>query len=794
MDKWSSELLEFESLRAILARYVGSSMGEAKLALVEPLTDRGEIESLLGDTAEAIAFLQAARSSKAGAPSRVRFSGLPDVRDSAGKLRIEGAVLDGEELYGIASVLGRVADAKKALGAYGGRLAAIVQDIPDLSPHIRAIERAILPDGTVSDDASPELARLRRDRTRQQRAIHESLEKFVRANRDNGVLQEDYVTKRNDRFVVPVAAGQRRRVDGVIHGASGTGQTLFIEPLETIALNNDLVRVSEEEAREVHRILRELSHSLHLAGPAVPEAVAVFGDLDLLFAKAEYALSFDATIPKLSGETDRMLRLRGARHPLLADVLRTQKKAIVPVTVELSEQARTLLITGPNTGGKTVAMKTVGLFILMAQSGIPVPCESAELPVFEQVLADIGDNQSIAESLSSFSSHVTRIAQICESVTRDSLVLLDELGRATDPEEGGALGVAVIDQLRQTGTFCVASTHLMALKVYGANTPGVVNGSMGFDEETLTPTFALRTGAPGRSAGLAIASRLGLPPALIDRARAAMSSNARDIAEFLSELHSKLEAASQREEELSKKLAAVNQREQELESAFAKQREQGRRELEQKTADVLESLEKRSRQAIEEIRAAAASRKAADQAQIAASRALREMKETVQSAVGARSSTFVQEKLSEGARVKLAGIREAARVKRILGNGKIEVEAGFMKMQVRESDVLEVLPPADGPKLPKGVSFTSGPSWTLSEREVNIIGKTAEEAGDELDRFLDKAAMASVDRVRIIHGHGMGVLKREVAARLSASPHVERFEQASQAEGGSGATIAFLRG
>lgn len=795
MNRWSIDLLEYEELREILRRFVPSPLGRSKLDAMEPSPDRAAVEASLAETAEAIAYLDRLRDARADAV-RLRFSDLPDVAESAAKLRIEGAVLDGLELFNLGTVLARAMEARSALTQAGGRLANRVAGVPDLRPVLRQLDGKLLPDGSVADDASVALSRLRRDRLRQQTAIQESLERFVRQHKDDGILQETFVTVRNDRFVVPVVASQRRRVDGVIHGASGTGQTMFVEPMETIELNNDLVRITEEEAREVHRILRELTASLHQAGPAIPGAVDALAWTEFIFGKAEYALSFDCVIPKFSPEGKRRLSLIGTRHPLLADLLRKQKKPIVPVTVELEEPVRTLLITGPNTGGKTVAMKAVGLIALMAQSGLPVPCAAAELPIFEEVLADIGDNQSIAESLSSFSAHVRRLGSILDHATRESLVLLDELGRATDPEEGGALGVAAVDELRQSGAFTLASTHLLALKVYGANTAGVLNGSMGFDEETLTPTYILRTGAPGRSAGLAIASRLGLPPRLIEKAESAMSSNERDIARFLAELHTKLESASQLEGELKAKLSALAEREKHLEADAAKKEASRLADIERKSSALVADLEARSREAIAEIRATAAQKKAADQAQIAASRAVREMRQTAQSVLRSGSvATTAMPRLEEGARVKLSGIREAARVRRILGNGKIEVEAGFMKMQVPESDVLEILPPGEaGPKLPKNVSFEGGPSWTTSQREINIIGKTADEARDEIERFIDKASLASVDRIRIVHGHGMGVLKRIVAELLTNHPLVDRLEGASSAEGGTGATIVWLRG
>src|SRR6202035_354290 len=317
------------------------------------------------------------------------------------------------------------------------------------------------------------------------------------------------ITLRNDRFVVPVVAGQQRKVYGVIHGASGSGHTLFVEPLETIDLNNELVRLREEEQNEVLRILRELTELLRAHASEIQASVDAIGSLELLFAKAGFALDFGCIIPRFSPDTDRKLVLTEARHPLLEDVLRRQSKSVVPITLKLDEQQRTLLISGPNTGGKTVSMKTVGMLALMAQAGLPVPAAAAEFPLFDQVLADIGDQQSIEQSLSSFSAHIAHVREMLEAVTPQSLVLLDELGRATDPEEGGALGVSILETFRSNGAFPLASTHLVALKIYGSTIAGVLNASMGFDEETLQPTYVLRLGAAGKSAGVGIARRLG---------------------------------------------------------------------------------------------------------------------------------------------------------------------------------------------------------------------------------------------------------------------------------------------
>jgi DNA mismatch repair protein MutS2 len=487
--------------------------------------------------------------------------------------------------------------------------------------------------------------------------------------------------------------------------------------------------------------------------------------------------------------------LHDARHPLLQDVLRKQKKTVVPVTLTLDSKTHTLLISGPNTGGKTVSMKTVGLLALMAHAALPVPATDAEFPIFDQVLADIGDNQSIEQSLSTFSAHIKCIREMVSEATPHSLILLDELGRATDPEEGGALGVAILEHFRMLGAVTLASTHLLALKVYGANTATVLNGSMGFDDATLEPTYVLRLGAPGKSAGLDIATRLGLPSSLIERARAAMSHTERDIARFLNELHQKIEESGALQTELRQKIAEVTAREQSLAREWEKRESAKLRELERKFEELVANFESQARDTIETIEQSAAQRKQTEQALRKVAKTKREFHEQVQTNVLAPESTPAAKelKVEEGSRVVLKGIRQPARVRRMLGGGLIEVDAGFMKMQVALSDVQEVLPPAEGPKLPKNVSFQSGPRWDSSYQELNVIGQRSEEACDAVEKFLDHAAMASVERVRIVHGHGMGILKRAISTLLTKSPHVEKFYPASQGEGGAGATVVELK-
>ncbi len=501
-------------------------------------------------------------------------------------------------------------------------------------------------------------------------------------------------------------------------------------------------------------------------------------------------MEFNCSIPRLSTEGTRTLILKEARHPLLEDIFRPQRKKVVPVSLKLEGQITTLLISGPNTGGKTVALKTVGLLALMTHAGLPVPALEAEFPQFDQVLADIGDHQSLEQSLSSFSSHVLAIRSMLEEATHDSLVLVDELGRATDPEEGGALGIVVLESFRTRGAFTLASTHLTAMKVYGASTTGVLNGSMGFNEETLAPTYELRLGAPGKSAGLDIASRLGLDASLIDAARSRMSNTERDVAQFLAKLNDRLGEIEQEGKTLAASKQALDLRERSLEQTWERKYAAKIRDVEQQAAALAAQFEQRAQSVLDELSQKAKSPKS----QAVVARTKREYNEAVQSiAPPTVEPATPRVKITEGARVRLKGIRQPATVRRLLPQEMVEVDAGFLKMQVPVSDIEEVLPPVDKPARPSSISFKQGPSFEGSFREINLIGQRAEAAVDQVDKLLDSAALAQVDRVRIVHGHGMGILKRAIADLLKQNPHVEKFYVAPPEEGGAGATIVELK-
>ncbi len=800
----STGLLQFEELKELLFNYAGSVAGRALVDEIEPHRDRARLESDLAETGEAIAYLRdvsGAQEAKAGAAIRLRFDQLRDIEASAGVLRVEGASLDGREILDLFHTLALAGEYRGILLSVSerfpllGRRAAKLADLRTLA---RRYASAFLPDGSLADQASVALARIRRDIERQQRSIQDSLDRFLRTHRDDGTLQEDFVTIREDRYVVPIVAGQKGRVDGVIHGSSGTGRTLFVEPLETIALNNQLVRLREDELREIERILAEITNALREHSAEISATAEALAEFDLVFAKAAFARDYNAVIPRFSG-SDRKFVLREARHPLLETVLRKQRKPIVPISFELSEDKRCLLISGPNTGGKTVTMKTTGLLALMAHAAIPVPCTEAEFPLLDDVLADIGDTQSIAESLSSFSGHLLHVKQMLEQVTPESLVLLDELGRATDPEEGGALGVAMLDEFRKSGAFCLASTHLLPLKLYGARTPGVLNASMGFDEATLQPTYELRLGVPGKSAGLDIATRLEMPPPVLAHARSVMPRLQADFQDLLSELHRQVAENERLGKQMAEARASFEHRQAELEREAVRKEAARQREWAVRSDSIIADFEARAQMMMERVSETAEHRKAADEAQRLLARTKREFREEAAEAMApppelAKQVTPPRLTVEEGARIRLKDVREVATVRRILKNGMLEVEAGHLRMQVPREDVAEVVSQKMEPaKLPKNVRLETGPRWDTSYRELNIIGQRADDAVEQLDKFLDSAALASVNRVRIVHGHGMGILKRAVSDHLGSNPHVSRFYPATQAEGGAGATIVELR-
>jgi DNA mismatch repair protein MutS2 len=688
--------------------------------------------------------------------------------------------------------------------------------IQDFKPLLGYFKDKLLPDGTLADNASPALARIRRDIEKQRRAIQESLRSYLRRLAEGGAIQDELITIRGERFVIPVKAEQKNRVKGVIHGASSSGQTVYIEPLDTIEQNNDLVRLLEEELAEIHRILLEMTRRIAEQSPAISVAAEALAELELQFAKARFAEDYGCAHPVMA----ERLVLHQARHPVLERNLRARGGSVVPMSLELAvaeegrPEYRQLIISGPNTGGKTVALKTVGLLALMAQAGLPIPADRAELPVFDTVLADIGDYQSIEQNLSTFSAHVTNIDFISRTATRDSLVLLDELGSATDPEEGAALAVSIADHFRQIGALTLISTHHTALKVYAANQAGVLNASVGFDEKTLHPTYQLRVGVPGISAGINIAQQLGLNPKIIEDARAKVGSQTQEIAHFLERLQEEVRAVEHERSALRSREQELTRERNRLSAEGMNEQRKLVRELERKLWDLFRDFEYQMREAVNAVQERTAAQKLSKAAEQRIARLRREFKEQFDAAVVAHRTGADQgdsnarpgevKYVEIGDLVRLKSLGRDVRVVRKSDDGNsFEVEAGLMKMKVPRSDIAQVVKSTSGVEQPqvkpaqaaraRGIKVQLASEEENVPTEINVIGQTVDQATAEVEKFMDRAFLAGLSRVRIVHGSGMGVLRKAIRQFLRTHPHVESVGEPPQNEGGAGATVVELK-
>jgi DNA mismatch repair protein MutS2 len=826
----SAGVLEFESLRDLLRGYTSSPLGSGRIATLAPSTDRSWIELQQQLTSEIREFRRVG--------GRFEFAGLLDVGKLIEKASISGAALETTEIRDVVLVVDRAAEWREiALSPPAAMkewtaIPLVSGGIADFTEFLRSFRNKIQPDGTLEDRASPELARIRRDIEKQKRVIQESLRGYLRRLAEGGTVQDELVTIRGERFVIPVKIEQKRRVPGVVHGSSSSGQTVFVEPIETIEQNNDLVRLLDEEQAETHRILLEMTRRIGESADAIRSAADALAELELQFAKARFAEDYfcvpvtlcPAAVwsdgrprPSESGDAHRSMSegqngeprlvLHKARHPLLERNLRSKGGNIVPISIELDSERRELVITGPNTGGKTVTLKTVGLLALMAQSGIPVTADHAELPVFDAVLADIGDYQSIEQNLSTFSAHVTNIDFISRTATARSLVLLDELGSATDPEEGAALAVAIADHFRHVGCISIISTHHTALKVYGVNTAGVVNAAVGFDESTLQPTYELRVGVPGTSAGINIAQRLGLNSKIIQSARARVGTQTQDVARFLDRLHAQLgEAEAER--------LRLRSREQELEREKSRLAVEGKkeqqakvREMEKKLESLFRDFEYHARETVNAIQERAAAQKLSKEAERRIAKMRREFREQFDSAVVAHSTgadrgdpnaqPALIKHVSQGDTVKLKSVGRPGVVTRRIDDQHFEVEIGAMKMKIARDDIAEVIARAsDSPvnaARARGISVSLDRGVAGVPSEINVIGRTVDEATTEVEKFVDRAFLAGLARVRVVHGSGMGILRKALRQFLQKHPHVASVTEPPQNEGGGGATVVELR-
>jgi DNA mismatch repair protein MutS2 len=806
--------LEWEPLLSLVSGFAASSIGRAAILSMRPSIDEDWITRQHRLTGEVRLMLVEQVS--------IPLGGLFDPTELAAKARIPDAALEAKELQAVARLANDVAAWQALLQTPPARLVGKTPGLSELSAGLtqglrslaESIERKIQPDGTLADDASPELNRIRREQERQQRVIEESLRSALRRLSADGATQDDVITIRGDRFVIPVRSELKRRVSGVVHGASSSGQTVYVEPLETIEQNNELVRLLEDEQGEIHRIFVALTRQVGGYAESLVAGARVLALVDSLLARARFARDYNCTEPSL---TPQNLTLSAARHPLLEKHLRTTGSHVVPLTLELTTDARQLIISGPNTGGKTVTLKTTALLAMMAQAGIPVPAEAASFPVFTAFLADIGDAQSIEAELSTFSAHILNLDRLSRLANAHSLVLLDELGSATDPEEGSALAVAVAGFFLESGAWSLISTHHTSLKVYAANTPGVLNAAAGVDEVTLVPNYHLRLGVPGASAGIQTAERLGLNGSIIASARERLGSQQVDIARFLDKLHNELVALEVEQKKAREQQYALNQERAKLAREGDVELRNRTRELEAKLGSLLKDFEFQMRENVRAIEDRAAQQKLSKEAERRINRLRREFQEGFNQTVVAHRSGADQgdenaqphllKHIAPGDQVRLKSMNKVATVQREVEKDVFEVVLGTIKMRVKRDECSAPFPlggetklgekaadPLAAARRQKNVHVTVTSANTDEMRmEINLIGRTVDEATEELEKYLDRAFLAGLPRVRVIHGHGAGVLRRGVREFLKNHPHVAGVAEAPQNEGGQGATLVELR-
>ncbi len=811
----SPATLEWPRFLELLAGYSHSSVGRGWATTLQPSTDAAWLareHALVGEMRRLLAQHVS-----------LSLGSLFDPTTLLDKSRIEGAALEAEEIRDILSLADDITawqaimetppdGLKEEIPALAALSAPLLSS--NLRPLVESLRNRMLPDGSLADNASPNLNRIRREIERQQRQIEQSLRQTLRRLSEGGGVQDELITIRGERFVIPIKTDARRRVPGVVHGASSSGQTVYVEPLETIEQNNELVRLFEEEQAEIHRIFLAMTRQIGAQSIVIGPGAGILAVVESLVIRGRFAEDFQCIRPRFGDPQESLeLRLVQARHPLLEQRLRKANGSIVPISIHLTSAERQLIISGPNTGGKTVGLKTTGLLGIMAQAGIPVPAEEAVFPLFDEFLADIGDSQSIEQNLSTFSAHIVNLDRIAALAGPDSLVLLDELGSATDPEEGAALAVSIAEHFLHSRAWSIISTHHTSLKVYAANTGGVLNAAVGFNELTLAPTYELRQGVPGASAGINIAARIGLNPEIIRSARARLNTQTQDIGRFLDQLHSQIESITAERASLRTREQEVAREKNRLEVEGMKEWRTKVREMEVKLQSLLKDFEYQMRETVRAVDDRAAQQKLSKDAERRIAKLRREFSEQFNSSVVAghtgadrgdhNAQPHIVRHIAAGDSVKLKSLGKTAVVQRQVDDNIFEVAIGLMKMRVNREDIAEVIrdpqpnqpsmTPLQAARRGRGISVSVAEPDENMNWELNVVGRNVDEATDELEKFLDRAFLAGLPRVRIIHGTGMGVLRKNLRAYLQRHPQVSTVTEPPHNEGGAGATVAELK-
>jgi len=793
-DRFSCRVLEFDAVKELLREFLSGPISHSLAAALSPGDELDSIRVALERVREARDYLREG--------NRPSLGGLEDPHPILDRLRVEGVSCTTREILSVVAVMRKGQELRKNFaGDSFPHLAGLADRLSDFRSLLSALDGKIHPDGSIDSSASPELGRLRRSIERLRNEIQTTLERLMQRLSRDKVLQDAVVTLRHERLVVPIRAEEKRHVPGVIHGASSSGATVFLEPMETVPLNNELVELEDREYAETQRILGEYTEKLRQRLADLLATASVLAELDVIFAKAAFAAAYDCCIPQLGG--GQGIVLTDVRHPLLEHSLRRADRKSVPLRIRLQEPKSMMVISGPNAGGKTVALKTVGIAVLMAQAGIPVAATDAQLPLFHRVLADIGDQQSIQANLSTFSAHITSIRNMVEVVGPGDMVLLDELGSSTEPGEGAALAIAILERFRQSRALSFVTSHHGRLKAYGSEIAEAENAAMEFDEETLEPTYRLLVGLPGKSSAVDIAARLGLQEDILTKARELIGSEEAEASALLAALH---EQRSLLESQLANIQAEENKllaRAAELEISAEQERRARLKELDARLEETLRAMEKRWDKVLADLRARVEKPRlprGVERKPLALKQEARE--EWNAQVLNVMSETRPEQQISPdtpvavGDQVRVPNLSAVGTVIEIMDD-HLQVQAGNLRLRIARDEariVARKAPPPDSIAPPAGrLGMKVENASAEAPDEIDVIGKTAEEALDRVDEFLDRAYTAGRTRLRVIHGFGKGILRKNLHEMFAAHPHVEKFYMATSGEGGGGATIVELR-
>ena len=791
MNKKTLTKLEYNKIIELLTEQASSFSGKERCRKLKPMISLPDIQSAQEETAAAFT-----RIVKKGRPS---FSGCNPVGDSLKRLEV-GAALGSGELLRICKLL-ETAGRVKSYGRHETSdesedcLDALFQQLEPVAPLSAEIRRCILEEDEISDDASPALKHIRRSMGQINDKVHATLSGLVNGSLRT-YLQDPIITMRGDRYCIPVKAEYRSQVQGLIHDQSSTGSTLFIEPMAVIQLNNELRTLEIQEQKEIEAVLADLSGQLMPYTEELAIDLQILTRLDFIFAKAALSRHFKCSEPKFN--TEGRIHIKDGRHPLL------DPQKVVPITVWLGTDFDLLMVTGPNTGGKTVSLKTVGLFTLMGQAGLHIPAfEGSELAVFEEVFADIGDEQSIEQSLSTFSSHMTNIVSFLKQVDERSLVLFDELGAGTDPTEGAALAIAILNHLHGRGIRTMATTHYSELKVYALSTPGVENACCEFDLETLRPTYHLLIGIPGKSNAFAIAGKLGLPDYIIEEARTHLTEQDESFEDLLTDLETSKRTIQKEQEEIAayrRELERLKAETKEKQEKLEAQRERILREANEKAHSILADAKETADETMRNFRKFG-------KESISAAEMEKERERLRKKMDAARSGMKMEPQKPRkqhkpgdfklGESVKVLSMNLTGSVTSLPDSkGNVTVQMGILRSQVHISDleIIEEKPSYTAKQMQKTGKgkLKMGKSFSVSP-EINLLGKTVDEAVAELDKYLDDASLAHLSTVRVVHGKGTGALRSGIHSYLKRQKHVKSFRLGAFGEGDAGVTIVELK-